>query len=121
VNICDINIEVFRNWTLLVLATIGAIKSIRSFINSISQRKIDNTYKTIDFLRTHIQSEQIQTFITLFHANNELSGVKFNEFRFDNGHSDTIETMFSEGGCGNGDIHNMIELFNLISPTLEKL
>ena len=93
-NICDINIEVFRNWTLLVLATIGAIISIRSFINSISQRKIDNTYKTIDFLRTHIQSEQIQTFITLFHANNELSGVKFNEFRFDNGHSDTIETMF---------------------------
>ena len=29
--------------------------------------------------------------------------------------------MFSEGGCGNGDIHNIIELFNLISPTLKDL
>ena len=28
--------------------------------------------------------------------------------------------MFSEGGCGNGDIHNMIELFELIAPLLIK-
>lgn len=116
-----LDIEIIRNWILLVLATIGAFITIRSFISSIKQRKIDNTYKTIDFLRSHIQPEQIKTFITLFHANNELSRVKFNEFKFDDGRFDTIENMFSEGGCGNGDIHNMIELFNLISPTLEKL
>jgi len=28
--------------------------------------------------------------------------------------------MFSEGGCGNGDIHNMIEIFNIVSSTLLK-
>jgi hypothetical protein len=50
--------------------------------------------------------------VKLFRANNEISGVKYNEFRFEDGTSDTIETMFSEGGCGNGDIHNMIEIFN---------
>ncbi len=29
--------------------------------------------------------------------------------------------MFSEGGCGNGEIANMIDLFNLVCPTLAKL
>ena len=31
-----------------------------------------------------------------------------------------LSDMFSEGGCGNGDIHNMIELFELIAPLLIK-
>ncbi|RYH72144.1 hypothetical protein EVU94_13835 [Flavobacteriaceae bacterium 144Ye] len=115
------DIEEIRNWILLILAVIGAFVTLRSYLNSIRQRKIDNTYKTLDFLRKHIQSDEIETFKTLFHANNELSGVAYNEFSLEDGRKDTIETMFSEGGCGNGDIHNMIELFNLISPTLDKL
>jgi len=110
-----------RNWLLLLLGTIGAFITIRTYINSTRQRKIDNTFKTLDFLRRHIGENEIETFIQLFQANNELSGVKYNEFRLKDGRTDTIETMFSEGGCGNGDIHNMIELFNLISPTLKDL
>lgn len=113
--------EEIRNWILFVLAVIGALITIRTYIQSTKQRRIDNTYKTADFLRRHIQTEQINTFIKLFHANNEISGVAYNEFKFADGETDTIEDMFSEGGCGNGDIHNMIELFNLISPTLKKL
>ncbi len=110
-----------RNWFILILGLIGAYITISTFIKSTRQRKIDNTYKTVNFLRKHIGQEQIHTFIKLFHANNELSGVKYNEFKFDSGVTDTIEDMFSEGGCGNGDIHNMIELFNLIAPTFAKL
>lgn len=110
-----------RSWILLTLATIGAFVTIRNFIRSTRQKRIDNTYKTLDFLRTHIQKEQIQTFIEMFHANNELSGVAINEFNFPDGRKDSIEYMFSEGGTGNGNIHNMIELFNLISPTLKDL
>ena len=106
---------------LLLLGTIGAFITIRTYINSTRQRKIDNTFKTLDFLRRHIGEKQIETFIALFHANNELSGVKINEFRISDDQTDTIENMFSEGGCGNGDIHNMIELFNLVSPTLKDL
>lgn len=121
--ICD---EIFtltglRNWLLLLLGTIGAFITIRTYINSTRQRKIDNTFKTLDFLRRHIGEQQIETFIELFHANNEISGLKHNEFKFDDGRTDTIEYMFSEGGCGNGDIHNMIELFNLVSPTFKDL
>ncbi len=115
------NMAEIRNWLLLTIAIIGAFITIRTYINATKQRQIDNTYKTLDFIRRHITENQIETFIELFHANNELSGVKYNEFRFPDGRIDTIETMFSEGGCGNGDIHNMIELFNLISPTLIKL
>lgn len=110
-----------RNWLLLILGVIGAYVTIRTFIYSTRQRKIDNTFKTIDFLRRHIEEREIETFVELFHANNELSGVKYNEFRLADGRTDTIEKMFSEGGCGNGDIHNMIELFNLISPTIKRL
>lgn len=113
--------EEIRNAILLVLALVGGFITIRTFISSTRQRKIDNTYKTLDFLRTHINKEQIQTFIDLFHANNELSGVAYNKFKFKDGRSDSIEEMFSEGGCGNGDIQNMIELFNLISPTMNRL
>lgn len=61
-------------------------------------------------MRRHIGEKQIEAFIELFHANNELSTVKFNEFGLSDGRTDTIENMFSNGGCGNGDIHNIIEL-----------
>ena len=110
-----------RNWTLLILAIIGAIITIRTYINSIKQRKIDNTFKTLDFLRRHIGEKEIEKFIELFQANNELKGIEHNKFVFDDGREDTVEYMFSEGGCGNGEIHNMVELLNLISPTLKNL
>ncbi|MCC8360612.1 hypothetical protein [Salinimicrobium sediminilitoris] len=110
-----------RNWILLVVGLIGIVITLRTFRNSTKRRKIDNTYKTLEFLRDHIGIGEINKFIELFQANNEISGVKYNEFRFEDGQTDTIENMFSEGGCGNGEIHNMIELFNLISPTLQKL
>lgn len=118
---CFIEITELRNWVLLILGIVGAFVTIKTFANSVKQRKIDNTYKTLDFLRRHIGEDQIETFILLFHANNELSGVKYNEFKFIDGTTDTIETMFSEGGCGNGDIHNIIELFNLISIDMKDL
>lgn len=116
-----VNMTELRNWLVFLLAAIGAFITIRTYINATRQRKIDNTFKTLEFLRRHISESEIRTFIDLFHANNELSGVRYNEFKFQNGRTDTIETMFSEGGVGNGDIHNMIELFNLISPTLSSL
>ncbi|HAO07230.1 MAG TPA: hypothetical protein DCQ50_09610 [Chryseobacterium sp.] len=108
-----------RNWTLLLIGTIGAIITLKSFVANNRQRRIENTYKTIEYLRKHISAEQINTFIELYQANNPL-GVPGNEFHLKNGEIDTIENMFSEGGCGNGNIHNMIEVFNLISKSLIK-
>jgi len=108
-----------RYWILLFLATIGAIVTLKTFIDNIRQRRLDNTFKTLDYLRKHITKEQIDTFIELFHANNPL-GVPVNEFQLKEGRIDFIETMFSEGGCGNGDIHNMIEVFNLLAKSLNK-
>lgn len=116
-----IEIAEIRNWIILILAVIIGFITIKTFINNTKQRKIDNTYKTLDFLRRHIADKQIETFVELFHANNELTGVKFDEFKFADGRKDFVEFMFSEGGCGNGDIQNMIEIFNLISPTLKRL
>ena len=112
-------LEELRPWIILVLAIIGSIITINAFLQNLKQRKLDNTFKTLDFLRKHITKEQIDTFIYLFHANNPL-GVPHNEFHLKNGQVDTIENMFSEGGCGNGDIHNIIEVFNLISKSLNK-
>ncbi len=119
--ICEIDYQELRYWIILFFGMLGGIISILTFRNTLKQRKLENTYKTIDFLRRHITEKQIDRFIELFQANNFLSGVKENEFRFSNGYTDNIENMFSEGGCGNGDIHNLIELFNLISPKLGNL
>lgn len=116
-----ISVVELRNWIILWLGALGAYISIKTYINSTRQRKIENTFKILDFLRQHIADKQIETFIELFQANNELGGAKINEFRFNDGRTETIENMFSEGGCGNGDITNMIELFNLISPTFKDL
>ena len=115
----QIDITELRNWVLLILAIIGGTITIKTYISSTRQRRLDNTYKTLDYLRRHITDSQIETFIKLFHANNPL-GVPENEFHLEDGRIDTIEYMFSEGGCGNGDIHNMIELFNLVSKKLNK-
>ncbi|MBL0309703.1 MAG: hypothetical protein IPP77_08525 [Bacteroidetes bacterium] len=113
------NLAEIRNWVILILGTVGAIVTIKTFIDNTRQRKLDNTYKTLEYLRKHISKDQIETFVSLFHANNPI-GVPENEFHLDNGRKDYIETMFSEGGCGNGDVQNMIEVFNLVSKSLNK-
>ncbi len=82
------------------------------------QRRLENTLRLLDFLRQGINNDQIATFIKLFNANSELAGASYNEFKFADGDSDTIETMFSEGGCGNGDIYNIIATLNAIAPML---
>ena len=112
-------ISEIRNWLLFLIGTTGAYITISTFISNTKQRRLDNTFKMLDYLRKHITQPQINTFIELFHANNPL-GVGGNEFHFKDGRKDIIETMFSEGGCGNGDIHNMIEVFNLISKHLKR-
>lgn len=104
---------------LLLIAVVGFFLTIRTFSLNVKQRKIENTFKILDFMRKHISSGQIETFIELFHANNPL-GVPPREFHFKNGRKDTVDNMFSEGGCGNGDIHNMIEIFNLIAVNLNR-
>jgi hypothetical protein len=108
-----------RNWLLLLLGTIGAFLTIKTFIDNTRQRRLDNTFKILEYLRKHITDAQIDTFIELFHSNNPLS-VPANEFHLKDGRRDYIETMFSEGGCGNGDIHNMIEVFNLLAKLLNR-
>lgn len=114
-----INLSELRIWIIFILAIIGGIITIKTYRSSVRQHKLENTFKIIDFLRRHITDRQIETYIRLFHANNPL-GVPENEFHFKDGRIETIETMFAEGGCGNGDIHNMIEIFNLVSKKLNK-
>lgn len=108
-----------RNWTLASLAIVGAFITIRTFRNNNKQRKLDNTFKTLDYLRKHIGQEQVESFIVLFQANNPIIS-KENEFKLPNGQIQYIEDMFTEGGCGNGEIYNMIQVFDLIAKSLNK-
>ena len=116
---CIENLPELRNWILLLIASIGATITLKTYVSSTRQRKLDNTFKTLDYLRKHITTAQVEKFIELYHANNPL-GFPENEFHLKDGRVDYIETMFSEGGCGSGDIHNMIEVFNLIAKSLRK-
>tara|TARA_R110002051_G_scaffold317932_2_gene399640 strand:+ start:1592 stop:2176 length:585 start_codon:yes stop_codon:yes gene_type:complete len=108
-----------RNWTLAVLAITGAVITIRTFRNNNQQRKLDNTFKTLEYLRKHIGEEQIERFIELFQANNPITSQP-NEFKLPDGQVQYVEDMFSEGGCGNGEIYNMIQVFDLVARSLNK-
>ena len=108
-----------RNWLLFIGAIIGSAIALKSLFDNIKQRKLDNTFKVIEYLRKHISKEQIDTFIKLFDANNECAGIPADEFHFRD-HIEKVENMFSEGGSGIGDLQNMIELFDLMSKELLK-
>lgn len=108
-----------RELILLFIALIGISVTLWTFWLNLKQKRLENTFKVLDFLRNHITNEQIDTFIKLFHANNPL-GVPPLEFHFDDGRKDHVDNMFAEGGCGNGHIHNMIELFNLVCMNLNQ-
>ena len=108
-----------RNWIVFILGIIGALITIRTFRSNNQQRKLDNTYKTLDYLRRHITSHQIDRFIVLFQANNPIVAEE-NEFKLSKDEVQYVEDMFSEGGCGNGEIYNMIQIFDLISRVLNK-
>lgn len=133
----EIFLEIIRKWLTLFLGVIAAYITIQTFKENIKQRKLENTFKMLDYMRRHISDEQIETFKALFEANiasSECRATPYNEFHFDNillkrnkilTFDDTfsverIEDMFSEGGCGNGDIANMIGVFNLISKYLNE-
>ena len=58
--ICSEILTELRNWLLLLLGTIGAFITIRTYITSTRQMKIDNTFKTLDFLRRHIGEKEIE-------------------------------------------------------------
>ena len=110
-------IEELRNWIIACLAIIGAIITIRSFRNNNKQRKLDNTFKTLDYLRKHIGKEQIDKFIILYQANNPITSGK-DEFKLPDGQIQHVKDMFSDGGCGNDEIYNMIQVYDLIAKSL---
>ncbi len=134
----EANLEFMRKWLTLFTGITAAYFAIQTFKENLKQRKLENTFKMLDYMRKHINNDQIETFKVLFKANvvsSECAGTPDNEFHFDNlliasnnktltfddtYSIDYIENMFSEGGCGNGDIANMIEIFNLISKYLNE-
>ena len=63
-------ISEIRNWLLFLIGTTGAYITISTFISNTKQRRLDNTFKMLDYLRKHITQPQINTFIELFHADN---------------------------------------------------
>ncbi len=113
--------EIVRQWFVLLLGLIAAYFTIKTFRENIKQRNLENTFKMLDYLRRHITDKQIETFKALFRANiasSELARTPKNEFHFVNLFIvnnefqpnpsfdnivivNSIEHMFSEGGCGN--------------------
>ncbi|PKP44728.1 MAG: hypothetical protein CVT96_00360 [Bacteroidetes bacterium HGW-Bacteroidetes-13] len=108
-----------RNWILAGFAIVGAFITIRTYRSNNQQRKLDNTFKTLDYLRMHIGKETIDRFIELFQANNPITS-KENEFKLSDGQIQNVKDMFTDGGCGNGEIYNMIQVFDMISKSLTR-
>ena len=94
--------EELRIWLLFLFGIIEGVITKRSFSLNNEQRRIDNTFKVLDFLRRNISKEQINAFITLFQANNPL-GVPYDEFHFRNGKTEKVWIGLPDGKPGSGD------------------
>lgn len=102
-----------RGWITLISAVIGALIALATYENSVKQYMLDNTYKTLDYLRKHITQQQINTFIKLFKAYYTPEGISNKAFVI-KGEKQLVKDMFSDGGCGTPEIHNIIEVFNTV-------
>lgn len=117
INIIDV-INLFCTVIVTLVTVVGAYIALRTYRESLKQSIIDNTFKMLEFARQQITEKHIMKFIELLNANNPINGCKENEFKFDNGVTLYVEDMFSEGGCGNEDIENIIEVLNYLSKKL---
>nr|VFJ52176.1 MAG: hypothetical protein BECKFW1821A_GA0114235_10353 [Candidatus Kentron sp. FW] len=81
---------------VIILGMIGFFMALRTFRFNLQQRKIENTFKILEFMRKHIGTEQINTFIEAFHANNPLGG-HVNEFQYPNGRKEHLDDFFLRG------------------------
>lgn len=103
---------------ITTVTVVGVYIALKTYPESLKQSIISNTFKMLEFVQQHITDKYIERFIELLNANNPLNGCKENEFKFSNGVISYAEDMFSKGGCGNGEVVNIIEVLNYISKKL---
>jgi len=108
-----------RDWAIFVIAVIGFILTFRNFVSNISQRKLENALKMIDYMRKHITKEYLERIVELYLANNPL-GSDQDVFILKNGEKQDVIGMFAEGGYGNGAVYNTMQVLELCASELNK-
>ena len=108
-----------RNWLTLCSAIVGGSITIRSYLNTQKQRRLENSFRLLTLFNESLHEGDLKAWIEIFHATSEPAGaedgfliwspiVGLREQR-------PLSDLFSEGPPDNGAIERMAELFDLIS------
>jgi hypothetical protein len=107
-----------RNWLVFILAIVGGFVSVRTYLGSQKQRRLENSFRLVDMFRESLRPGDMEAWTDIFHGTSEPAGAE-------QGYLVTVvdgnrvirplSDLFSEGAPDNGAIQRMAELFELIS------
>lgn len=106
-----------RNWVTLLLAVFGGIVGFRQYLIGQRQRRLENSFRIIDWFERTIHDETIEQWRQIFHAASEPAGASPGHFvHIANGHRSELpfSSLFTEGTPDNGAIERLAEVFDLI-------
>ena len=105
-----------RNWLTLSSAIVGGSITIRSYLNTQKQRRLENSFRLLTLFKESLHEEDLDAWMWIFRATSEPAGAK-DGYMCLAGSSEQrpLSDLFSEGPPDNGAIERMAELFDLIS------
>lgn len=113
-----------RNWLTFLFIMIGGFITIRTYLSSQKQRRLENSFRLIELFNTSLNKGDIDEWRNLFHGSSEPAGAIDGHFVQYNGTEISqipFSALFTEGPPDNGAIERMAEIFNLICyEALEK-
>lgn len=107
-----------RNWVTLTLAVVGGFITLRSYIRSQQQRRLENGLRMVALFFDSLQPNDLERWQEVFHASSEAAGAKHGHFVVHSGVQNIQRPfldLFSEGPSDDGAVERMAELFDLIA------
>lgn len=121
---CMTNDEV-RGWIQLLIIAIGGLIGIIAFAQNSRQRKIDNSFKLISWIKENWQKDEIDSWKNLVQATYEGTGSKPGQYVSEEGDISSLGDYFCEGSPDDGAFSRTAELcdiicYELLQGTLEE-
>lgn len=114
-----------RGWIQLFIFAVGGLVGIIVFIQNSRQRKIENSFKLISWIKENWQNDEIDSWKNLVQATYEGTGSEPGQYATENGNISSLGDYFCEGSPDNGAFSRTVELcdivcFELLQGTLEE-
>lgn len=105
-----------REWVTLVLVVGGVFIAWRTYLASLRQQRLENSFKMLEMFERNLGPGDMQAWMDIFQGSYEGTGVKAQHFYWRDGEQWPYESLFSEGPPDNGAVSricNQLELMFL--------